>query len=56
MVNETVYSNGDLKIAVENNTEGSAKYTITLYFMNIGGESSFQWKLYDIEHSAPAST
>lgn len=34
------------------NTDAS-KYTITLYFMNVGGASSFKWKLYDIDSKMP---
>ncbi len=49
---ETISSNGDVTFAVSN-ADDSAKYTITLYFMNVGGASSFKWVLYDIDSKMP---
>ncbi len=50
-----LFSNGDLQLAVSN-TDDSTKYTITLYFMNVGGASSFKWKLYDIDSKMPSAS
>lgn len=59
-----LFSNGDLQLAVSNalpsseseTTADSTKYTITLYLMNVGGASSFKWKLYDIDSKMPSAS
>ena len=52
-IQETLSPNGDVVFAVSN-VEGTDRYTITLYFMNVGGASSFKWKLYDIDSKMPS--
>ena len=60
----TLSSNGDLELAVSNDSDSgeggttadSQKYTIALYFMNVGGASSFKWKLYDIDSKMPSAS
>ena len=54
-IQETLSPNGDVVFAVSN-VEGTDKYTITLYFMNVGGASSFKWKLYDIDSKMPSAS
>ena len=54
-IQETLSPNGDVVLAVSN-VEGTDKYTITLYFMNVGGASSFKWKLYDIDSKMPSAS
>lgn len=52
-IEETIYPGGDLELAVSNEDDSTRRYTITLYFMNAGGASSFKWKLYDIDSKMP---
>ena len=54
-IQETLSPNGDVVFAVSN-VEGTDRYTITLYFMNVGGASSFKWKLYDIDSKMPSAS
>lgn len=61
-VEETISSNGDVVLAVsnkpasgENGTTADSVYTITLFFMNVGGASSFKWELYDIDSKMPST-
>ena len=61
-VKETISSNGDVVLAVcnkpasgENGTTADSVYTITLFFMNVGGASSFKWELYDIDSKMPST-
>ena len=51
---ETISANGDVVMELKNK-EGDS-YAITLYFMNVGGTSSFKWKLYDIDSQIPSAS